>query len=210
MNKNKILIVAATSGEIEQAVKKIKSPLVRYCITGIGMVNSSLKLFEFLHGKNDIALAIQAGIGGSFSCKLPIGTVVNIKSECFGDTGIETKKSFKTVAEAGWENTTRFYNLSEHHVVSHLKAVDAITVAMACGTKKTADMRKEKFNAVIESMEGAPFFIVCKKCNVPFIEIRSVSNYCGPHKDGKWDIPLAVKNLSSELVSMIKNTENEI
>ena len=169
-----------------------------------------VKLFDYLSSNKGFAFAIQAGIGGSFSRNYPIGKVVNIKTEDLGDLGIETHKSFKTVSETGMGDETVIINTNSHPALAHLESVDAITVAMACGTQRTADIRREKFNAVIESMEGVTFFMLCNMFKIPYFEIRAISNYCGPHIEGEWDIPLAVNNLTTELVSIIKKLEDEI
>jgi futalosine hydrolase len=42
--------------------------------------------------------------------------------------------------------------------------------------------------------------------NVPYIQLRSVSNYIEPRNRASWKIPLAVKNLNDTLI----NALNEI
>jgi futalosine hydrolase len=44
-------------------------------------------------------------------------------------------------------------------------------------------------------MEGAAIFYVCLMENIPFAEIRSISNYAGEMDKSKWNIPLAIKIL---------------
>lgn len=210
MKKNRILIAAATTGEIMPLAKQIRSRRVEYCITGVGMLNTALNLSRYIQGREDILIAIQAGIGGSFSHKFGPGSVVQIKSEAYGDTGIETFRSFKTLEETGWETQNQYRNTLKHPLVQHLPSVSSITVAMACGTKKTADFRREKFNAVIENMEGLAFFRTCRMYHIPFLEIRSVSNFCGPHREGQWDIRTAITRLADHLAPVIKNMEDEM
>ena len=48
-------------------------------------------------------------------------------------------------------------------------------------------------------MEGAAFFQVCEKFNIPCLQIRSVSNKVEKRDLQKWDIDLAVKNLNEEV-----------
>ncbi|PKP17648.1 MAG: futalosine hydrolase, partial [Bacteroidetes bacterium HGW-Bacteroidetes-21] len=93
---------------------------------------------------------------------------------------------------------------------SNLSQVLGLTVAMACGTERTARLRAMKFNADVESMEGASLFYVCKQMGIPFVQLRSVSNFCGPGDHAQWDIPLAVKNLKQTLTSYINRLHHEI
>jgi len=209
VKKNRILVVAATTDEIRQVMKNIRSRRVEYCITGVGMLNTALTLSKYLQNRKDILLALQAGIAGSFNRKLRIGSVVNVRSEEYGDTGIETFSSFKTLKEAGFETQNRYRNPHVLPCFSHLPSVSSLTVAMACGTAGTAAFRYNMFKTDIENMEGLAFFKSCRMYKIPFAELRSVSNYCGPHREGEWDMERAIKNLTSEVVPFIKWLETE-
>lgn len=210
MKKNRIIIASATEGEIAGARNLIRSDRVEFLITGVGMIATALRLYEFLHGQNNMQCVIQAGIGGSFTRNMAIGTVVNVTQDAYGDLGVETASSFKTLAEAGWDKVTVYSSTFSHAAFSSLQEVTAITVAMACGSEKTAALRREKFNPVIETMEGAAFFQVCNHLNIPCAQIRAVSNYCGLHRDGEWNSALASANLCSELARIISNITYDI
>jgi futalosine hydrolase len=56
-------------------------------------------------------------------------------------------------------------------------------------------------------MEGAAFFYVCSKENIPFLALRAVSNRVEPRDKAKWNIPLALKNLSDELGKVLLTIE---
>ncbi|MBI5009539.1 MAG: hypothetical protein HZB98_07815 [Bacteroidia bacterium] len=53
-------------------------------------------------------------------------------------------------------------------------------------------------------MEGAAFFYVCAKENVPFIALRSVSNMVERRARDKWNIPLAIENMAVTLETVFK------
>jgi futalosine hydrolase len=56
-------------------------------------------------------------------------------------------------------------------------------------------------------MEGAAFFYVCSRENIPFLAIRAVSNKVEPRNREKWNIPLAIKNLSEKLGELFMSIE---
>jgi futalosine hydrolase len=173
------------------------------------MLSTALALAKHLQNRNDIILALQAGIAGSFKTKHRVGTVVSVSSEEYGDTGIETFNSFKTLKEAGFEKQKRYRNPLVIPVFDHLPSVSSLTVSTACGTAETAAFRYKKFKTEIENMEGLAFFRTCRMYKIPYAELRSISNYCGPHSEGEWNMPLAIKNLTSEVVPFVKWLETE-
>ena len=54
-------------------------------------------------------------------------------------------------------------------------------------------------------MEGAAFFYACLAEGVPFIEIRSVSNYVAERDKSQWNVPLAIQNLDKTLDHLLKD-----
>ena len=67
----------------------------------------------------------------------------------------------------------------------------------------------EKFRAVypdaqVESMEGAAFFYACLQQQIPFLEVRSISNYVEKRDRSKWDISGAVNALNFTLIGMVE------
>lgn len=67
------------------------------------------------------------------------------------------------------------------------------------GNSKSGSAQKV---AKIENMEGAAFFYCCKQTKIPFLEIRTISNFVGDEMS-KWNIPLATSNLGVELKRLI-------
>jgi len=55
----------------------------------------------------------------------------------------------------------------------------------------------------VESMEGAAFFYACLMAEVPFLEIRSISNFVEPRNRDAWDLPLAIGNLNQVLAEIL-------
>lgn len=216
-----ILLVAATKFEIQPTLEllnkkqyNLHAHIIEVLITGVGQINTTYLLaLNLLQKKPD--LVIQAGIAGTFSDSLFLGQTVLIKQDSFGDIGIEEKKQFLTLFDAGFagkddfpftngwlvNNTTNFLNQSS------LEVVKAITVNKVSDRLFQKQQLLRHFLPDVESMEGAAFHFVCLQQKIPFIQIRSISNSVGERDKSKWVINEAVSNLNIELDKMINNIQ---
>jgi futalosine hydrolase len=52
-------------------------------------------------------------------------------------------------------------------------------------------------------MEGAAFMFVCELENIPYVQIRAVSNYVEKRNREAWNIPLAIVNLNKQVFEII-------
>jgi len=79
---------------------------------------------------------------------------------------------------------------------------------LPCVTGNTVQALDDRFRQVdydIETMEGADFFEACLRQGCAFAEVRAVSNAVGEHDHGRWNIPLALQNLQSALITFRNN-----
>jgi futalosine hydrolase len=205
----KILVTAATFNEL-QFINRADN--ITLAVTGVGIASTVYNLAKLLNHKYDMVLNI--GIAGSFSEKLRAGDVVTATSETFGDFGVAVKDGFFTCFEANIvdANMFPFVNgmlMSENagRIANGLSipAVNGVTNNTVSGEEELIKRMKNKFSPDIETMEGAAFFYVCLMENVPFAEIRSISNMVALRDKSKWNIPLAIKNLSDKVNSYLAN-----
>jgi futalosine hydrolase len=203
----KILVTAATLNEL-QFINGTDN--VTVADTGVGIASTAYNLTKLLNGKYDLVLNI--GIAGSFSEKLTIGEVVTVYSETFGDFGIYVKDGFFTCFEENilsadmFPFTTGILISANAEKISRdlsIPIVKGITNNTVSGETNLIKRMKDKFSPDIETMEGAAFFYVCLNENVPFVEIRSISNMVESRDKSKWNIPLAIKNLSDKINSYL-------
>jgi futalosine hydrolase len=52
-------------------------------------------------------------------------------------------------------------------------------------------------------MEGAALHYVARESNIPFIQIRAISNYIGERDKANWQMKLAIDNLNQTLLNYI-------
>jgi futalosine hydrolase len=217
----KILYVTATLTEAGTMNKiRDKRPVppslenIEICtlVTGVGSAATAWTLKEWIQVNGKPDLAINAGIAGSFSNKYIIGDIVMPSSDCFADSGIEEGDKFFTLQEAGLASMDEFPykdgnlyvdNIFIDKLRSILKPVKAITVNTATGSDSTREKLIQKFNPDIETMEGATFFYICSRENVPFLALRAISNKVEPRNRNNWNIELALNNLSEKLLEVI-------
>lgn len=208
----KVLIVSATEFEVEPLkVQKFNGLDLSFLVTGVGTVQTTYKLTREL-GREAYHLVINAGIAGTYNPELSIGTVVNIISECFADLGAEDKDgSFLSATSIGllpldqipfrdgllWNEAAAQFDF--------LPKAKGITVNTASGTEASIKAIKNLFNPDVESMEGAAVFYVCLLQNIPFLEIRAVSNLVEPRNREAWNIPLAIEKLNETLSGLLQS-----
>lgn len=216
----KILYVTATSLEaaiLKDSTDKIYShgatdTEIKSLVTGVGSAATSWSLLEWVRkfGKPD--LAINTGIAGSFNDDIEMGDVVMPVSDCFADSGIENDDKFITLFESGLQdaNEPPFIDgmlYADPKYVDSLrglvKPVRAITVNTATGSEITRMKLMNKFNPDIETMEGATFFYICARENIPFLALRAVSNKIEKRNRNSWNIDLALSNLSEKLIEVL-------
>lgn len=180
-------------------------------ISGIGISSTTYKLTKALLEKK-YDFVINIGICGSFNPDLPNGTCVHVVQDEFADLGITTlKNGFVTLFDEGFisENEYPFTNgkliAKSFGYDCKLPKINGITVNTVSGNEAQIQMRKEKFNADIETMEGAAVAYVCLSENVNFIQIRSVSNPVEPRKKENWDISLAIGNLTDTILNFLQS-----
>ncbi|MBK5272402.1 MAG: hypothetical protein JJE22_15460 [Bacteroidia bacterium] len=82
--------------------------------------------------------------------------------------------------------------------------VKGISVNQITSSQQMIGFYKKYFNPVVESMEGAAMHYVCLMENIPFIQVRSISNYIGERNKRNWDMKESITNLNIALLELIK------
>jgi futalosine hydrolase len=222
----KLLIVSATSFEITPLINELifiknhspnfskyyyKGLNIDVLITGIGMVPTAYYLGKIL-ATNKYDLAFNLGICGSFNPELNIGELVNVTNDIFSELGIESGSELILSEELKLSEQYYFstpYNfiinkyISDYPLFENIKKVKGITVNTISGNDERIEKIKSKFKPDTESMEGAAFLHACKLEKINCLQIRAISNYVKQRDKAEWNIPLAVNNLNSLMISYI-------
>ena len=215
-----ILLAAATPFEIKPALdfltKSPSRPLhleVQQLITGIGSLSAAWSLMHHI-GHRRPELVIQAGIAGCFTGKKP-GEVVVVKEEILADLGVWEGGRFKDIfdlnlaAKDGFPFSNRLLINPYDHLLnfSGLDSVRSITINEITTDQNRIAWYQQNINPVVESMEGGALHYVCLQENIPFLQVRSISNYIGERDKTKWNIPAALHNLNEQVIAILKSLD---
>ena len=209
-----ILLIAATAKEIEpffEYYRNTKKPQnIDILITGIGLTATTYRLLKQLQLKRP-GLVIQAGVAGCFDRKIPLGTVVAVNKETIADQSVIELRKLKTLFDLqliphdqfpfkkGWlENDNKALKKLK------LKKVNAISVNEITTSKQRVRFYEKSFKPAIESMEGAALHYTCLMEKIPFIQLRSISNYIAERDKTKWDMKRSIINLNTTLVHLVE------
>ncbi len=210
----KILIISATESEVDLAKQKIKLKQgadISFRVTGVGMLATAVSLTRIIH-QNKPDFIIQAGIAGTFDTTIKLGEVMLIKEDFLGDLGVEENGKWRDVFDLklAKQNVSPFkkkgltnFNIKKYNTLD-LKTVKAVTVNQISTDKTHIQQLIKKYNPCIETMEGAALHYVCNWYNIPYLQIRSVSNYVGERDKLNWKLKLAIDNLNKDLLKLIK------
>ncbi|MEO8583177.1 MAG: futalosine hydrolase [Flavitalea sp.] len=205
-----ILLTSATDSEISATTQWLKglkeNKNISCAVTGIGSAITAYTLTKIVRGLNP-GLVIQAGIAGTYSESFPPGSTVIIQEDGFADLGALENHEFTDVFDLGLisTNETPFSNkfLFNPHLDQFKKYdlpyVRGATVNCISSSPEQVAMLIDKYNPVVESMEGAALHYVCLMENIPFLQLRSISNFAGERNKQHWKIKEAVQNLNNEL-----------
>ena len=214
MGKN-ILVVAATAKEINPFIELTRTGGINNAdilISGIGLTASTYHLAKQLALKK-YDLVIQAGVAGCFDLNIPLGSVLALKQDAIADQSVIELQRLKTLFDLklmpedqypykkGWLTNPNKDVLKK----TRLEIVKGISVNQISTSKQMIKFYRESFDPVTESMEGAALHYVCISEDIPFVQIRSISNYIGERNKKKWDMMDSIRNLNNSLVRIIGN-----
>jgi futalosine hydrolase len=217
----RILIVAATEPEIAPLVARMDAVPgdcrfvdsythgvhdVDVLITGVGMVATAACCARAL-AQAPYDLALNLGVCGSFDPFFDPGTVVHIVSDRLSELGAEDGERFMTLPELELPGVSEFVNLDppSNPEIDQLPTVTGITVNTVHGGNNSIAAIAQRFSPQVESMEGAAFMTTCLMQNVPFAQIRAVSNIVERRNRGAWKMPEAIVNLNATALRILEH-----
>lgn len=157
-------------------------------------------------------MIIQAGVAGCFDKKIKLGAVVVVDREAIADQGVVEEKKIKTVfdlglAEKNLSPFTKGWMLNPHKELMEktgLKKVPGVSVNQVTTGAKNIRMIVDRFSPSIESMEGAALHFSALQENIPFLQLRAISNYIGERNKKKWEMKLAITHLNKVLQAVVE------
>ncbi|MCG2614179.1 futalosine hydrolase [Terrimonas sp. NA20] len=214
------LLVAATAFEIAPFIQHYRNSDVPFyvdiqvdvAITGVGLMATTYNLQRQIQVKKP-DLIIQAGIAGCFDLSVALGTVFAVKKDTVADLGVTEKSTFHSLFDMGFVKPNHppykggwLVNPGLHLLKKNsLKKVAGVSVNQITTSKQAINHYTAKYKPVVESMEGAALHYVSLMENIPFMQLRGVSNYVGERNKKKWNIKDSVANLNNELIRLLNS-----
>lgn len=208
----KILLCAATEMEIAPTIQFLASyerHSVEVLITGVGLMTSTYALTKAaaVHHPD---LMIQAGIAGTLETEQQLAEVVVVRAETIGDLGVQEESRFQSLFDLKllspdmhpWKDG-RLANEEKRLKSLGLKVVDGVTVNEISTSNEVISYYRQQLKAQIETMEGAALHYVGLAEKIPFLQIRSLSNFIGERDKTKWEMKKAIMNLNRELQRLL-------
>lgn len=212
-----VLLCAATEFEIKPTIEFITDNGlndIEVLLTGVGLTAATYQLTRAAYTQKP-TFFLQAGVAGSLDEGLVLGNVVVVASETIGDLGVAESGSFTSLFGLKLNDKNSFpwtdgklCNSNEIVQQLNLPVVDSVSVNEISTNARRIEYYRNNLGAAIESMEGAALHYVSLRENIPFLQIRSLSNFVGERDKSKWKMKEAIASLNHELQMVISKLMN--
>lgn len=212
-----ILLVAASSLELSYFEEISRQPDLKFSVSlftsGVGLTASAYSLTKkLLLSRPDLVIAV--GISGAFQGRGIPGEIREVREEIIADQGAGEDEDFKdlfelSLADAGEKPyiggvLPNKWRLNQPELKS-ASVAKALTVNHIRTNPKSILAMQQKFQADIESMEGAAVHYVCLQEDIPFLHLRGISNIVGERNKAKWKIAESLENLARLLADILSD-----
>lgn len=215
-----ILVIAAKEAEIKPTVEFIAAHYptathIHFAYTDIGLTAATFSITR-LALTQPTDLIIQAGIAGSFENGYQPGEVVLIDTEQQADLGVFENEQWKNIFDLQLtdENEDPYKKgVLPNPYINHfnflgIRKVAGISVnTISTDTATISRIQLSYPVPVIESMEGAALHFVGRQLQIPFVQLRSLSNQVGERDKSRWHFTQAIPSLNAKLIELLTHLQ---
>lgn len=215
-----ILVIAAKEAEIKPTVEFIAAHYptaahIHFAYTDIGLTAATFSITR-LALTQPTDLIIQAGIAGSFENGYQPGEVVLIDTEQQADLGVFENEQWKNIFDLQLtdENQTPYKKgVLPNPYINHfnflgIRKVAGISVNTISTDTATISRIQQSYPVpVTESMEGAALHFVGRQLQIPFVQLRSLSNQVGERDKSRWHFTQAILSLNAKLIELLTHLQ---
>ena len=167
--------------------------------SGIGKVNSAM-MTQHLIDKYNVDVIISSGCAGSLTNKLKVLDVIIPKYVTYHDFLPERVMRYSVPDDGNITVDESLRNLFKE-TVNAMKGVRYVETPICSGDcyvtdDDTANAIIERTGATVVDMESASIAHVARKNNIPFIRIRTISDFA----DGNDNLEKQAADISSEII----------
>ncbi len=197
--------------------------------SGIGKINAAsavTALLEVIKPK----VVIVIGCGGAYpDSGLIVGDLALASEEILADEGVVTEQGFVDFASLGFPLLEHGGPVMEQRFPADPQLLAAaqpllaaaaneagaklavgplVTVSTCSGTDLVAQAMERRTSGICENMEGGAVAQVCRLYQVPFLELRGISNRVENRNLDRWNLPAAARNAQRVLLAYLKDRQS--
>lgn len=209
-----LLLVAATEMEMQPVRLSLSGcSFVECFVSGVGLLETAASLTRHLaESAGTFRGVINFGVAGAFQNRgVDVLDICLAEKEVLGDFGvcsdhsvegfagndIPIKKEFALHGPMLLTAEQIFHDIG----LSFCKGT-FVTVQCASGTARRGMMLRDRYDAIVENMEGAAVARVCEMFLLPCLELRSISNMVEDRNLQNWRLSQACQR-GAEAVALL-------
>jgi futalosine hydrolase len=221
------IVRTETKGDLKIRCGFCKDREVLLAFSGLGKVNAAAAAAAILSSYSVSRLWMWGSAGAYDLTGVAISDLALASEEILGDEGVATMSSWQPLDAIGIplidSPVQPLFNRMEvdplelkrsRQLLREWQRIPAtprihvgpfVTVSAVSGTPARARLLSSRYRALCENMEGGAVAQVCLRYNVPFLEIRGLSNRAGDRKKRRWQLSKALNNCQRALLYLLEN-----
>jgi futalosine hydrolase len=199
-------VMTAVSAERDAVLRGVRcDSRFDVLVAGVGPIAAAISTAAAL-ATGEYELVVSAGLGGGFTDRVEVGSLVVADEIVAADLGVQTSEGFRSLDELGFGPTRVQVDMDlVNRVAKALHAAGlsvitgpVLTMSTVTGTVDTAaELTVRVPRATAEAMEGFGVAAVAHQRGLPILEIRAISNTVGPRNRAAWRIDDALDSLAA-------------
>ena len=214
-------------GDLEILHGSFGNKKVLVTFSGLGKINAAAAAAAILSSYPVSRLWMWGSAGAYDLAGVEINDVALASEEILGDEGVATISSWQPLDAIGIPlieskgesifNRMEVDQLELKHSRKLLHKWESIpssprihvgpfiTVSAVSGSIARARMLSSLYGAVCENMEGGAVAQICLRYQIPFLEIRGLSNRAGDRNKQRWQLSKALNNCQRAVIYLLEN-----
>lgn len=180
-------------------------------VLGVGKVAAAATLYAHLRAlanERPVRGVLLYGVAGAYPERhrrtpppVAPGGLCVVASDQLADEGVLTETGFVDFGAPAFGRTQALVDTGPFPSNPRMAAdaaarlgvplVRGATVSTCSGADGLSQQLHERTHADIETMEGAAVAAICRRCEVPLLHLRAISNWTGDRARGAWNLGAA-------------------
>ena len=221
------IVRTENKGDLEILHGNLGDKKVLVTFSGLGKINAAAAAAALLSSYSVSRLWMWGSAGAYDLAGVEINDVALASEEILGDEGVATISSWQPLDAIGISlieskgesifNKMEVDQLELKHSRKLLRKWESIpssprihvgpfiTVSAVSGSTARARMLSNLYGALCENMEGGAVAQICLRYQIPFLEIRGLSNRAGERNKKRWQLSKALNNCQRAVIYLLEN-----